>query len=90
MYTLIPAVYRAWLKRAVLGILHSHICIYTHNTRSADSRFQNVSITPAALVTAPATAASTAVTKAVATAAATANSAYWHVEGSLEPYLGLR
>ena len=71
-------------------ILHSHIYIDIHNTRSADSRGQNVSITPAASVTAAATTASTAMTTAVATALATAGSAYWHGEGSLEPYVGLR
>ena len=71
-------------------ILHSHIYIDIHNTRSADSRGQNVSITPAASVTAAATTASTAMTTAVATALATASSAYWHGEGSLEPYVGLR
>ena len=66
-------------------ILHSHIYIDIHITRSADSRGQNVSITPAASVTAAATAASTTMAKAVATA--TADSAYWHGEGSLEPYV---
>ncbi len=71
-------------------ILHSHIYIDIHSTRSADSEFHDASITSAASVTATATTASTAVTKAVATAAATANSAYWHGEGNLEPYLGLR
>ena len=70
-------------------ILHSHIYIDIHNTRSADSRGQNVSVTPTASVTA-ATTASTAMTTAVATASATAGSAYWHGEGSLEPYVGLR
>ena len=71
-------------------ILHSHIYIDIYYTRSADSRFQNVSITPAASVTATATAASTAVTEAVMTAAATASNACWHGEDSLEPYLVLR
>jgi len=71
-------------------ILHSHIYIDIYYTRSADSRFQNVSITPAASVTATATAASTAVTEAVMTAAATASNACWHGEDSLEPCLGLR
>ena len=74
----------------LICILHSQIYIDTHNTRSADSGGQNVSIRPAASVTAAATAASTAMTKAVATASATADSAYWHGEGSLEPHVGLR
>ncbi len=41
-------------------ILHSHIHIDIHNSRSADSSFQIISITPAASVTA--TAASATVT----------------------------
>lgn len=71
-------------------ILHSHIYIDFCYTSSADSRFQNVSIAPAASLTATATAASTAVTEEIETAAATANNACWHDEDSLEPYLGLR
>ncbi|DBA65596.1 TPA: hypothetical protein ACH3X2_002662 [Trebouxia sp. C0005] len=49
-------------------------------------------ITPAmsATATATATAASRLVTRTAATAAATTNNTYWHSEGSLELYLGLR
>ncbi len=68
------------------------ICLQTSARQQVSNNSLSASINSSegAYWPATATAASTAVTKAVATAAATANSAYWHGEGSLEPYLGLR
>ena len=73
-----------------------NVFITTARYAASVAAIASVAATATAAAAAAAAAAVTATaiaptkTKAAATTATTANNAYWHGEGSLEPYLGLR